>query len=106
MFAFDLPFLFFCGIILGNLMGKKQITLKANWFLGFAFLFIFQVGGMMLWFNVFPGSKDYMIIPFNLFGLTVNDFEPFLSAFFFGLEPVLMIIGEYFGLRHAMIKEH
>jgi hypothetical protein len=47
-----------------------------------------------------------MIIPFNLFGLTTNDFEPFFSAIFFGVEPVLIVMGEYLGLRKAKIKEY
>ena len=102
MFAFDLPFLFFCGVILGYLMETKYITQKTNWLLGLSFLFVFQVGGMVLWFDGFPGSKEFMIIPFNLFGLTVNDFEPFLAALLFGLEPPLLLIGEYIGLRQAV----
>ncbi len=106
MFAFDLPFLFFCGISLGYLMGKQQITQKANWFLGLSILFIFQVGGMMLWFNVIPGSKDYMIIPFNFLGITVDAFDPLVSAILFGLEPILMILGEYLGLKQTTVKEH
>lgn len=101
MFAFDLPFLFFCGLILGYLMETKHITYKVNWFLGLSFLFVFQVGGMLLWFNVFSGSKEFMIFPFNLFGLTTVDFEPFLSAFLFCLEPALIILGEYIAIRHV-----
>ncbi|UCE12191.1 MAG: hypothetical protein JSV04_08285 [Candidatus Heimdallarchaeota archaeon] len=101
MFAFDLPFLFFCGVILGYLMETRYITRKTNWFLGLSFLFIFQVGGMFLWFDGFPGSKEFMIIPFNLLGLTVNDFEPILTALLFGLEAPLLLIGEFLGLRQA-----
>ncbi|MFX0208503.1 MAG: hypothetical protein ACFFDT_21140 [Candidatus Hodarchaeota archaeon] len=106
MFVFDLPFLFICGIVLGTLTRRQQITLRANWFLGLILLFIFQTGGIMLWFNVIPGSKEYMIIPFNFLGMTVDDFEPLIAAFLFGLEPPLMIIGEYIGLKQAKIKEH
>ena len=87
-------------------MRKQQITLKINLFLGISLLFVFQAGGIILWFNVFPGSKNFMIIPFNLFGLTTNDFEPFLSAIFFGVEPILIVMGEYIGLRKAKIKEY
>ncbi|UCG00736.1 MAG: hypothetical protein JSW11_14090 [Candidatus Heimdallarchaeota archaeon] len=101
MFAFDLPFLFFCGIILGYSMETNRITQKVNWVLVFSFLFVFQAGGILLWFNVLPGSKEFMIIPFNLFGLTTDDFEPLLSAFLFSFEPILIILGEFIGIRHV-----
>jgi len=99
MFAFDLPFLFFCGFILGYLLETKRITHKVNWFLGLVILFVFQIGGMLLWFNVFPGSKEFMIFPFNIIGLTTVDFEPIYSALLFSLEPLLLILGEYSGIR-------
>ncbi|MFX1284628.1 MAG: hypothetical protein ACFFB5_13290 [Promethearchaeota archaeon] len=106
MFAFDLPFLFICGIVLGNLTRRHQITQKINWSLGLIILFVFQVGGMMLWFNVIPGSKEYMIIPFNFLGLSIDDFEPLLASVLFGLEPLFIVIGELLGLRETMIKEN
>ena len=105
MFAFDLPFLFFCGLTLGYLMETKRITRKLNWVLGLSFLFVFQIVGMLLWFNVFPGSKEFMIFPFNLFGLAAVDFEPLLSAFFFSLEPILIILGEYISIKHVEPNE-
>ena len=104
MFAFDLPFLLICGIILGNLVRNQSITQKANWFFGILLLFIFQVGGIMLWLGIFPGSKEFMIFPFNFFGITVNTFDPILSAILFGCEPILMIMGEYIGLRQKLVK--
>lgn len=94
MFAFDLPFLFLSGIILGFLSSKGKITEKINCVLGLTLLFIFQAGGIMLWFNILPGSKEFMIIPFNMLGMTITDFEPLLAALLFGLEPILLILGE------------
>ncbi|MFX1517914.1 MAG: hypothetical protein ACFFC6_16555 [Promethearchaeota archaeon] len=105
MFVFDLPFLFFCGLILGYLMETKYISYRANWLLGLSSLFVFQVVGMLLWFNIFPGSKEFMIFPFTLFGLTIVNFDPILSAFLFSLEPILIILGEYLGIRHVQLKE-
>ena len=105
MFVFDLPFLFFCGLILGYLIETKYITYRVNWLLGLSFVFVFQVGGMLLWFNIFPGSKEFMILPFNLFGLTPDNFDPMISAFLFSLEPVLIILGEYIGIRYIQLKE-
>jgi hypothetical protein len=99
MFAFDLPFLFLSGLILGYLTSKVKITEKINCILGLSLLFIFQAGGIMLWFNILPGSKEFMIIPFNLLGMTTTDFEPFLAAILFGLEPVLILLGEIVMLR-------
>jgi hypothetical protein len=98
MFAFDLPFLFTCGIILGYLSKNNQITQKTNWFVALVLLFIFQTGGIMLWLEIFPGSKEFMIIPFNIF-LTTNDFEPQLAAFLFGFEPIMIVLGEYIGKK-------
>ncbi len=106
MFAFDLPFLFICGIILGNLVKNQSITQRSNWFIGILLLFLFQAGGIMLWLDIFPGSKEFMILPFNFFGITTDTFEPTLSAILFGFEPVLMIIGEYIGLRPQKVKGH
>ena len=99
MFAFDLPFLFLTGIILGYSSSKGKITEKINWVLGLSLLFIFQVGGIMLWFNILPGSKEFMIIPFNMLGMTITDFEPLLAPILFGLEPILIILGEMVMLR-------
>lgn len=82
-------------------METNRITQKVNWVLVFSFLFVFQAGGILLWFNVLPGSKEFMIIPFNLFGLTTDDFEPLLSAFLFSFEPILIILGEFIGIRHV-----
>lgn len=106
MFAFDLPFLLICGIILGNLMKNQSITQRSNWFIGILLLFIFQAGGIMLWLDIFPGSKEFMIIPFNFFGITVNTFDPIISAILFGFEPILMIVGEYIGFRQTKTKGH
>jgi hypothetical protein len=105
MFVFDLPFLFICGLILGNLTRTQQIAPRINWYCSILLLFIFQAGGIMLWFNVFPGSKEFMILPFNLIGLTTIDFEPYLSAILFALEPPLLILGELIGLTQRSIKE-
>ncbi|MFX0184735.1 MAG: hypothetical protein ACFE95_16755 [Candidatus Hodarchaeota archaeon] len=98
MFAFDLPFLFVCGISLGYLSKNNQITQKTNWLLVLILLFIFQTGGIMLWLDIFPGSKEFMIIPFNTI-LTTDDFEPLLVAVLFGLEPIMILLGEYIGLK-------
>ena len=94
MFAFDLPFLFLCGGFLGYLTKSSRITQKSNWILVLSILFIFQTGGILLWLEVLPNSKEFMILPFNMLGMTVNDFEPFLAAILFGLEPLLIILGE------------
>ncbi len=99
MFAFDLPFLFFCGILFGYLTKRSKITQKSNWMLALAILFIFQTGGILLWLEVLPNSKEFMIIPFNILGMTVNDFEPILATIFFGLEPLLIILGEVLMLK-------
>jgi hypothetical protein len=98
MFTFDLPFLFICGFILGYLSKNNKITQKTNWFLALVLIFIFQTGGIMLWLEILPGSKEFMIIPFNII-LTTNDFEPLLAAILFGLEPIMILLGEYIGLR-------
>ncbi|MFX1248058.1 MAG: hypothetical protein ACFFB2_02155 [Promethearchaeota archaeon] len=105
MFAFDLPFLFFCGIMFGNLLRNDRISEKTNWIIGLLLLFGFQVVGMILWFGIFSESREFMIIPFNLYGLTVNDFNPLLSALLFGLEPTLLISGEYIGLNYVWVKK-
>ncbi|MFX0086877.1 MAG: hypothetical protein ACFFAU_14500 [Candidatus Hodarchaeota archaeon] len=99
MFAFDLPFLFLCGIILGYLTSKSKLTEKLNYILGLSLLFIFQAGGIMLWFDILPNSKEFMIIPFNMLGMTTTEFEPVLAAILFGLEPVLLLLGEIVMLR-------
>jgi hypothetical protein len=98
MFAFDLPFLVVCGIILGYLSKNNKITQKTNWLLALVLLFIFQTGGIMLWLEIFPGSKEFMIIPFNII-LTTDDFEPLIAAVLFGLEPIMTLLGEYIGLK-------
>jgi hypothetical protein len=72
-----------------------------NWLLGLGFLFVFQVVGMLLWFNAFPKSKEFMIFPFILFGLATGDFDPYFSTFFFSLEPILISLGEYLAIRHV-----
>ena len=82
-------------------METKRLTQRANWILAFSLLFVFQAGGMLLWFDTLPGSKEFMIIPFNLFGLTTDDFEPLLSVFLFSFEPVLIILGEFIGIRRV-----
>ncbi|MFX0051165.1 MAG: hypothetical protein ACFE8U_07725 [Candidatus Hermodarchaeota archaeon] len=98
MFALDLPFLLGCGFVLGFLSKNDKITQKTNWFLALVLLFIFQTGGIMFWFEILPGSKEFMIIPFNII-LTTNDFEPLLAALLFGLEPIMIVMGEYFGKK-------
>ena len=99
MFTFDLPFLFLCGVFLGYLTKSSRITQKSNFILALGILFIFQTGGILLWLEVLPNSKDFMILPFNMLGMTVNDFEPFLAAILFGLEPILIILGEILMLK-------
>ena len=99
MFAFDLPFLFLCGVFLGYLTKSSRITQKSNWIWVLGILFIFQTGGILLWLEVLPNSKEFMILPFNMLGMTVNDFEPFLAAILFGLEPILIILGEILMLK-------
>lgn len=99
MFAFDLPFLFLCGIFFGYLTKKSKITQKTNWILGLSLLFVFQTGGIMLWFEALPNSKEFMILPFNFLGMTIENFEPFLAAILFGLEPLLIFLGEFLMLR-------
>ncbi len=104
MFAFDLPFLFFCGIFLGYLTKKSKITFKINFALGLGLLFIFQTGGLMLWFGILPNSREFMIIPFNLLGITIDDFEPFFAAILFGLEPLAIVLGDFLILREKKPK--
>ncbi len=104
MFAFDLPFLLISGIILGNLVKNQSISQRSNWLIGILLLFIFQAGGIMLWLDIFPGSKEFMILPFNFLGIIADTFDPILSAILFGLEPILMILGEYIGLRQKKVK--
>ena len=99
MFAFDLPFLFLCGGFLWYLTKNSRITQRSNWILVLGILFIFQTGGILLWLEVLPNSKEFMILPFNMLGMTVNDFEPFLAAILFGLEPLLIILGEILTLE-------
>ena len=101
LFAFDLPFLFVCGIFLGYLVKTSRITQKFNWILALTILFLFQTVGILLWLEVLPNSKEFMIIPFNILGMTVNNFEPFLAAILFGLEPLMIIAGEFLILRET-----
>ena len=99
MFAFDLPFLFACGLFFGYLDKRSRITRKFNLLVALTILFIFQTGGVLLWLEVLPNSKEFMIVPFDILGMTVNNFEPFLAAILFGLEPLLLAIGELVMLK-------
>jgi hypothetical protein len=105
LFAFDLPFLFICGILLGILGRNNKITVKINWFLNIFLLFVFQAGGIMLWLDVIPGSKEFMIIPLNIFGFTTNDFEPILAPILFALEPFLLVLGQEIILKLMSSRE-
>ena len=99
MFSFDLPFLFICGLTFGNLTKRYIISQKINLILALFVLFIFQTGGLLLWMNIFLGTKEFMIIPFQIIGMNTQDFEPFLVAILFGLEPLLIMVGEMIGLK-------
>ncbi|WP_455142899.1 hypothetical protein [Candidatus Hodarchaeum mangrovi] len=99
MFSFDLPFLFIFGFITGKLAKNNKITRNINWILGLCTLFIFQTGGLLLWMNIISGSKEFMIIPFQIFGMSAQDFEPLIAAVLFGLEPILLVLGEKLGTK-------
>ncbi len=99
MFSFDLPFIFILGIIFGKLGKNQKISRRSNLLLALCVLFIFQIGGLLLWMNVFLGSKEFMIIPFQLVGFTTHDFEPFIAPILFSLEPPLIVMGEALGFK-------
>jgi len=40
-----------------------------------------------------------MIIPCQIIGMTPQDFEPLIAAVLFGLEPILLVLGEKLGTK-------
>jgi len=110
LFAIDIPCLFLIGLIVA-LMNRKWSQVRTWVWLALLLvsIFGFQLVGMFLFFDVLGpplfSGREFMLMPFNLLGITGSIFPTGLAIILFALEPLAVAIGLGAGQRTLSRKE-